>query len=184
MKLYAAWVFLAEEGESATEAHHWWLPETKEIIWGGLAFLIIFLALWKFALPAMKKGLADRSERIARQLDDSAARRVAAEAEQKRVKAALRDIDAETARIHQEAARQAVTLQEEGFARNDREAADAEARALADLAQQRGRLNSELQAQIAAMAAESAERYVQSSLDAATHEALIEQFITKVGSAR
>ena len=36
------------------------LPETKEIVWGGLAFIIVFTLLaWK-AWPAIKKSLQDR----------------------------------------------------------------------------------------------------------------------------
>ena len=40
------------------------LPETKEIFWGGLAFIIVFTLLaWK-AWPAIKKALQDREDKI------------------------------------------------------------------------------------------------------------------------
>ena len=48
------------------------LPETAEIIWGGLASLIIFALLIKFAGPAIKKGLAARTARIQAELDGAA----------------------------------------------------------------------------------------------------------------
>ena len=55
MRTLQVFVLAAAEGEEHFEAHHWWWPETKEIIWGGLAFLIIAAALWKFVLPPMKR---------------------------------------------------------------------------------------------------------------------------------
>ena len=53
--------------------HSWFLPETAEIIWGGLASLIIFYALYKFGWPQMKKSFEARTARIQKELDDAAA---------------------------------------------------------------------------------------------------------------
>ncbi len=39
-------------------------PALPEIIWGGLAFLIVLAVLMKFAFPALKKGLKDREDKI------------------------------------------------------------------------------------------------------------------------
>ena len=41
------------------------LPETAEIIYGGIASLLIFALLYKLAWPQIKKGMAARTERIA-----------------------------------------------------------------------------------------------------------------------
>ena len=54
-------VLVAAEG--SFETHHWLLPETAEIIYGGLASLLVFGALYKFALPMFKTSLAERTER-------------------------------------------------------------------------------------------------------------------------
>ena len=34
-------------------------PATPEILWGGIAFLIVLAVLMKFAFPALKKGLKE-----------------------------------------------------------------------------------------------------------------------------
>jgi len=44
------------------------LPETPEIIYGGLASLLIFFLLYKFAWPQMKKALAARTAKIQKEL--------------------------------------------------------------------------------------------------------------------
>ena len=71
----------------------------------------------------------------------------------------------------------------EGIARNDAEVAELEARADADIATLRGRASGELQAQVAAWAAEATERIVVASLDNATTQRLIEDYIAKVGAS-
>ena len=47
--------------EDPTQTHHWLLPETAEIIYGGLASVIVFLGLYKFAGPMVKKSMKDRT---------------------------------------------------------------------------------------------------------------------------
>jgi hypothetical protein len=58
--------------EDPSQTHHWLLPETAEIIYGGSASLIIFAAIYKFGLPAAKKALNARTERIQKELDGAA----------------------------------------------------------------------------------------------------------------
>ena len=40
------------------------LPATDEIVWGTVAFVVLFLLMWKFAIPAIKKTMVARSARI------------------------------------------------------------------------------------------------------------------------
>ena len=53
-------------------------PEVGEIIWGGLAFLIVAFGLIKFGFPALRKGLADREAKIREDLELRTGRPVAA----------------------------------------------------------------------------------------------------------
>ena len=68
--------------------HHWLLPETAEIIWGGLASLIVFFALYKFGGPAIKKAFAARTAKIQGQLDAAATDKAAASTEAAGIRAA------------------------------------------------------------------------------------------------
>lgn len=110
------------------------LPETAEIIWGGLASLIIFGLLVKFAGPAIKKSLAARTERIQKELDGAAEAKSTAAAEASQIRQAKGDIQGERARLLAEADAQAATVLEDGRARLAQELADMEARADAEIA--------------------------------------------------
>jgi F-type H+-transporting ATPase subunit b len=169
--------------EDPTQTHHWLWPETAEIIYGGIAIVLIYVALWKFALPPMKKALAARTARIQKQLDDSAADTAAAEAEASRIKASLRDLAADKARILETARADAERMKLEGAARNDAEVAELETRAEADIASAASRLESEIAAQVAVLSGEAADRIVADRLDNATKKELVEQFIANVGAA-
>src|SRR5947209_14201171 len=47
------------------------LPATNELIWGGIAFVLLFFLLSKFAYPGIKKGMDDRAEKIRTSLDEA-----------------------------------------------------------------------------------------------------------------
>jgi F-type H+-transporting ATPase subunit b len=164
------------------QAHHWWWPETKEIIWGGLAFLIVAIGLWKYALPPMKQAMRDRRARIQEQLDKSATAKADAEADAAELTTALADLDSRKAQILADARAQADQLVEDGKVRNDEEMAELEARARADIASARSRGESELQHQVGAMAAEAAERFVSQTIDDELRSRLVDDFIAKVGA--
>lgn len=173
---------LAAEG--AFESHHWLFPETKEIIWGGLAFLLVFGALWKFALPQFKKAFAARTERIDKDLRGAADARQAAQQAATTIRSQLGDIEAERARLLAEADAQAAQLLVDGRARLDAEAVELEAKAAADLSVGQSRLAGEVQAEVAAIAAAATRRLVSSQLDDSTQRDLVEQFIVRVGASR
>lgn len=177
----SALLFAADPARS----HHWLLPETKEIIWGGLASLVIFYALFKFAGPAVKKAMSARTAKIQAELDASSEAKVAAEAEATRIRQAAGDIDAERARLLAEADAQAEAVLSEGRARLEQDAADLEARAEADIASAGSRVNDELRAEISRLAAAATDQVLaDGAIDAGLHQDLIESFIQKVGAAR
>ena len=170
--------------EDPSQTHHWLLPETAEIIYGGIAALIIFAALYKFALPAAKKALAARTERIQKELDSAANTRSTAEAEASNIRRAVGDISSERARLLAEADQQAALLLSEGRARIAAEVADLETKAEADIAAARARSSDELRAQIARIASVAAQNAVGATLTDGTKQELIEGFISSVGGAR
>jgi F-type H+-transporting ATPase subunit b len=175
-------VLVAAEG--SFETHHWLLPETAEIIYGGLASLIVFGALYKFALPMFKTSLAARTERIQKELDDAKSQRENAENEAARIRTALGDIQAERAKLLAEADAQAATVLADGRARITAEAADLEAKAEADSAAASGRLNDEIKSEIARLSSVAVDRVVKAALNDAAQQDLIEGFISNVGAAR
>jgi F-type H+-transporting ATPase subunit b len=171
-----------ENNECVTE--HWFFPARAEWLYGGLASIIIFTALYKFALPQFKKSLAERSARIQKELDDAANAKAAATAEAQQIRSAKGDIAAERARIMAQAEQQAAQVLADGRARVATELADLEAKANADIATARGRTGDELRAEIARLSNAAVDHVVTGSLDDATHQELIESFIARVGAAR
>jgi len=112
--------------EDPTQTHSWILPEQAEIIYGGLASVIVVGALVKFAGPMIKKSFAARTERIQKELDDAAAAKVTAEGDAQNIRKALGDIASERARILAEADAQAASVLAEGRVRITAEIADLE----------------------------------------------------------
>jgi F-type H+-transporting ATPase subunit b len=173
----------AQAGATEFHADNTWLPESSEILWGTIAFLIVLYLLIKFAAKPIGASLRGRTERIANEIESAAKARTDAEADVARVRQNLADVDVERARILAAADETAERIRIEGIERNDAEVAELDARADADIATLRGRASSELQAQVAAWASEATERIVLASLDNATTQRLIEDYIAKVGAA-
>ena len=54
-----------EGGEDVTQTPSSFLPEPYELMFGVPASVIVFALLWKFAGPAIKKGMAARTAKMA-----------------------------------------------------------------------------------------------------------------------
>jgi F-type H+-transporting ATPase subunit b len=174
----------AEHGidDQGYTTHHPLWPEQAEIIYGGLASLIVIgLLIWK-AGPLVTKALRDRTDKIQGELDDAAAARRDAEADAARIRQSLGNIDAERQRLLAEADAQAEALLADGRARLDVEVAELEAKAEADIAAGAGRAGDELRAEIGRLAGAAADLVVERSLDDATQQQLIEAYIATVGA--
>ena len=170
------------DSDGYVTSHSPWLPETAEIIYGGIASLLIFFALYKFGGPAIKKGMAARTERIQKELDAAAADQASAADEAGQIRQAKGDIEGERARILADAKAQADAVLSDGRARLAQEVADLEAKGVADIAAAQGRVGDELRAEIARLSSAAVDHVVTGSLDDATHQELIENFISRVGA--
>jgi F-type H+-transporting ATPase subunit b len=162
-----------------------WLPgENAEIIFGTLASLVIFAALWKFAMPAIKKSLAERTEKIQATMDKAASTRAVAEADAAAARSKLGNAEAEAADIVAAARRQAAEIESTSAARLDAELVELRSKAMADIDSLASRSAADVQGNIARLAVGAAERVVESNLDADTQQALIEQFIAQVSTMK
>ncbi|MET0908699.1 MAG: hypothetical protein ABWZ99_04450 [Ilumatobacteraceae bacterium] len=180
IQLYVA----AAEGaeEQIEHTHHWLWPEGYEILFGGIASVIIFTLLFWKGSPLVKKALAQRTARIQADLDAANQDDEEAVAEAARIRQARGDIETERARLLAEADARAAALLADGRARLDAEIAELEAKADADIVLLGSRTVDEMRAEIARLSALAAERLVEDSLDDATQQRLIEEFIAEVGA--
>ena len=158
------------------------LPPIKEIFIGGAATLIVFAAIWKFAGPAIAKGLRDRTARIQGELDGAAEAQVDADRQAAEIRSALGDIDGARTRLFAEADAQAESILADGRVRLDHEIAELHTRADADVATASSRSGDELRSEISRYSSASIERVVAETLDDAAQQELIESFIQRVGA--
>lgn len=175
----------AEHGidDKGYTSHSWIWPEQAELIYGTLASIIIVgLLVWK-AGPLAKKAFNDRTAKVQAELDDSAKAQTDAEAEAARIRQALGDIESERSRLLAEADAQAEALVADGRTRLAAEIADMEAKADADIASAGSRVADELRLEISRLAASAADQVVANSLDDATQQRLVEDYIARVGAS-
>ena len=156
-------------------------PATPEIIWGGLAFLIVLIALMKFAFPALKKGLKQREETIRDELEGASRAREEAEAEAAQYRAQIGDARGEANTILEDARADAERIRREMLERAEAEVADVRQRAQEDIRLAQERAMSDLRSQVTDLSIELAERVVEQSLDRQTQVALIDRYIDSIG---
>ena len=160
------------------------MPATSELVWGGLAFLVVFLGIWKFGYPAIKQGMDNRTQRIRDNLDEADRTKADAQRILEDYQRQLADAKNESSRIIEEARQTAEQMRRDLMARAEAEVQELRARTTSDIRAERDRLLSELQSQVAELAVGAAEVVVQKNLDPETNRALVERFIEQVGSGR
>jgi len=158
------------------------LPATNEIIWGTISFVVLAAVLMKFAVPAIQKGMAARTEHIRNDL--SAAEKAKADADTLLAdyRAQLADARNESNRMIEEARRSADALRADLQSRAQSEIAELRARAAADVEAAKLSAIADLRAEVASLAIGAAETIVQKSLDRETQTQLVENYINQVGS--
>jgi F-type H+-transporting ATPase subunit b len=159
------------------------LPDIAEIIFGGLAFLIVFGLLAKFAFPALNTMLAERAEKIQGEMEKAEGARVEADSVLADYKAQLAGARDEANRIIEESRKTADQLRKDIQAKAEQEASATVARAQEEIRAERDRVFQELRGQVGDIAVELAGRVVGRSLDKGTHERLIDDYIDQVAGS-
>ena len=159
-------------------------PATPELVWGGIAFAVVAFALMKFAFPGIKKSLKAREDKIRGDLEGAERARREAEDEKVRYEAQLGDARAQANRIVEEAREAAEQVRRDLIARAESDAADIRTRAQEDARLAAERAMSDLQGRVTDLSIELAEKIVERNLDHDTQVALVESYITSVGSGR
>lgn len=160
----------------------WLSGDPQKVAWMAASFVVMAIILVKFGKKPFMDMLANRQERIRTELDTVAQERLAAEAERDRIKAALADSDAEAARILSEARTAAERLDVDTAARTENELVQLRERATADLASTRRQAEADLSNELSRLSLGAAERVVRNSLDDATQQRLIDDYISQVGA--
>ncbi len=156
------------------------LPETNEIIWGGSAFLILFVLMVKKGFPAVRGAMDARAEKIRSDLDAAEQARVDAQSVQSDYEARLADAKTEASRLIDEARVAADQLKGDLADRAETDISEMRERAAAGLESERAQAIADLRAEVAGIALGAAERVVHASLDAEVQGRLIDAYIDEV----
>ena len=158
------------------------LPATNEIIWGGLAFVVLLLVMWKYALPPVRNLMKQREDRIRDDLERAEQARTEAEGELANYRRQVADARNEAARIIEEARQSADEVKRQIQSQAEADAADIRARAQEDIRLATERAQADLQGRVAELSIELAEKIVERNLDRDTQLALVESYIGQVGN--
>jgi F-type H+-transporting ATPase subunit b len=158
------------------------LPEKNEIIWGGLAFLVLFVVLWRFALPPIRTMVKQREDRIRDDLERAEQAKVEAEGVLTQYQQQLADARAQAGRLIDEGRQAADQVRRDLVARAETDAAEIRTRAEEDTQLQVERAMADLRARVADMSIGLAEKIVERNLDAGAQQDLIESYIAQVGN--
>jgi len=158
------------------------LPETKEIFWFLIAFAILFVVMWKKALPGVRKAMNDRTEKIRDNLEEAEQVRNEAQDVLKQYKRQLAEAREESNRIIEEARETAENLKRDMMERAETQVAELRERSREEIKAAQERATSELQSRVGTMAIELAEKVVEQSLNRDANLRLIERYIEQVGS--
>lgn len=159
------------------------LPAAAELVWGFVAFVIVFLILRKVAFPRLNTMLDERSAAIQGKMEEAEARFNEAEQAKRDYEASISDARGEAARIVDEAKSQAEQVRVNLVQQAEEEAAAIRERARADAAAERERTLSELRSEVGRLSVELASKIVGKELDANTHQALVDDYIRNLSSS-
>jgi F-type H+-transporting ATPase subunit b len=171
-------VVFAEEGNGFLLAH-----DKAEVAWSALASVIVIAFLWWKAGPFATKALTDRTEKIAKDIDDAGKTRADAQGKLGSVQERIASAEDERQRILVEARQTAEALRQQIVARATTEAEAAKIRATADIEASKHQAIADLRAEVAALALGAAEAIIARNLDPATQADLVENFIEQVGAS-
>lgn len=159
------------------------IPEPTEIIWGGLAFLVLLaLMAWKL-FPPVKNQMEQRTQRIQDAIDDADRQRAEAAEVKANYEAELADAKTEAARIVDEAREQAGVVRADLQARAEADIAEMRERAAADVEASKRQAIADLQSEVSDIALGAAEAVIGRSLeDPEMQRQLVDDYIARVGA--
>jgi F-type H+-transporting ATPase subunit b len=158
------------------------MPETPELIWGLVAFLLLLGIMYKFVFPNANQMLEERSAAIVGKMEEADTKLAEAEEARGRFEAQLADARGEANRIIEDAKSTAESLRADVVRKAEAEAAAIVERAQADIAAERERALQELRTQVGVISVELASRIVERELDAGTHQVLVDEYIQRLAS--
>lgn len=179
-----ALILAAEEGAEghAKEGINKILPQGFELFWGILMFVLLFLLLWKFAFPAIKKGLENRSATIEADLKRAEEAKLEAEELLADYRKQLAGAKEEAAKIIEEGRKTADELKKEILAKAEAEAGEIVEAGRRDVEGAVASAQAEMRRQMADLSVDLAGRILGRELDVTGQQQSIDEFVAELES--
>jgi len=158
------------------------IPLTSELLVSLVSFGVLFVLMWKFALPPITKMLDERADKIRESLEKAEETRVEAERLLDEYKAQLAEARLESNRVIEQGRKVAESIKDEIVAKANEEREAILVRAREEIQGEKRVALAELQAAVADLSVAVAGRIIGTTLSAADHAALIEKYVAEVGS--
>lgn len=153
------------------------LPHRDEVIAGIIAFAIVFIFVWKWALPAVNRSLEQRQSAIAGQIAEAEKAKSDAESLLADYRSQLNEAKAEGNRIIEEARRQAEQMRADILAKAESDGEQIRAKARTEASREMERALSEAKGQVGDISVDLASKIVGEALDEKAHRALIDRYL-------
>jgi F-type H+-transporting ATPase subunit b len=180
MTLLAPVLVLAEEAVEESSGIDLLIPETSELIAGIIAFSIIFLVVWKKALPKLNATLEARREAIAGQVTAAEKTKEEANTLLADYKQQIANARAEANTIVDEAKVTAEAVKADIVAKAKSEAEGITAKAREEAASERDRASAAIRGEISSLSVELAQKASAGAMDEKAHKALVDQFLEEL----
>ena len=154
-----------------------------EIIAELVGFVVILFVLWRYVLPPVKKLVRNRQDEVQRQVDEAQEATRQLEDAQNRLDNAIRQAEAEGARIRDDARADATRIREELKAQAEAEVERMLQRGREQLVADRDQAVRKLRAELGGASMELAERVVRRTLaDESARGDTVESFLSEIES--
>lgn len=172
----------AEGGEAESAGVGIILPAAAELVYGAIAFAIVYFVLAKYAFPKLNETLEERRQAIQGRMEE--ADRALQEAEQTKAQyqSQIDDAKGEANRIIEEAKSTAESLRRDIVAKAEAEAQAIVSRAQNEVAAERDRTLQELRSEVGSLSVQLAARIVEKELDPQAHQQLVDEYINRLSS--
>lgn len=168
---------LAAEAESGLPLI---LPAGAELVYGAISFLIVYMVLRWLAFPRINQLLEDRRTAIQGRLEEAEQKLADAEETRRRYERQLSEAEDEADRIIEEAKQTGESLRQDIVAKAEAEATSIVERAQNEVANERDRALQELRRDVGQVSVELAARIVEKELDPDAHQALVDEYISRL----
>jgi F-type H+-transporting ATPase subunit b len=158
------------------------LPAPAELIWGAIAFAILFAVMWGRVYPQFNKTLDDRRSAIQGRIEEAEAQLAEAERSRRDYEASVAEARNEANQIVEDARAQAERLKADIVAKAEEEASAIRARAAVDAEAEKERARQEMRGQVASLSTDIAAKIVGVEVDQSRHDQLVDSFIAQLSS--